>query len=308
MQYARQLTQPLSQLSGMTGSTQSGLASTERVFELLDAPELSAEPAAGAAPPAPATPGRQGHIAFDAVSFRYRADQPLFEHVSLQALPGQTVAIVGPTGAGKTTLMNLLLRFYEIDAGCIRLDGIDIRTLTREALRSHFGVVPQETWLFAGSIHDNIAYGHAGPVPATPAQVLAAATACHVDTFVRLLPAGYQTLIDENGGGLSAGQQQLLTIARAFIAQPAVLILDEATSSVDTRTEHLVQEAMAQLRAGRTSFVIAHRLSTILDADVIAYMEHGNVVEQGSHAVLMAAKGRYWALYESQFSSDPIAA
>jgi ATP-binding cassette subfamily B protein len=308
VQYARQLTQPLSQLSGMTGSTQSGLASTERVFELLDAPELSAEPAAGAAQPAPATPGRQGHIAFDAVSFRYRADQPLFEHVSLQALPGQTVAIVGPTGAGKTTLMNLLLRFYEIDAGCIRLDGIDIRTLTREALRSHFGVVPQETWLFAGSIHDNIAYGHAGPVPATPAQVLAAATACHVDTFVRLLPAGYQTLIDENGGGLSAGQQQLLTIARAFIAQPAVLILDEATSSVDTRTEHLVQEAMAQLRAGRTSFVIAHRLSTILDADVIAYMEHGNVVEQGSHAVLMAAKGRYWALYESQFSSDPIAA
>ncbi len=327
IQYARQLTQPLSQMSGMAGSTQSGLASTERVFALLDAPESGAEPGADAAqpvpacttvPPAlmsptgklptPATPASQGHVVFDAVSFRYRPDQPLFEQVSLQALPGQMVAIVGPTGAGKTTLMNLLLRFYEIDKGCIRLDGVDIRTLTREALRSHFGVVPQETWLFAGSIHDNIAYGHAGPVPATRAQVLAAASACHVDAFVRLLPGGYDTLIDENGGGLSAGQQQLLTIARAFIAQPAVLILDEATSSVDTRTERLVQEATAQLRAGRTSFVIAHRLSTILDADLIAYMECGNVVEQGSHAVLMAAKGRYWALYESQFSSEPVAA
>ena len=218
------------------------------------------------------------------------------------------MAIVGPTGAGKTTLMNLLLRFYEVEAGCIRLDGIDIRSMTREALRSHFGVVPQETWLFAGSIHDNIAYGHAGPIPATEAEVLVAATACHVDEFVRGLPGGYGTLIDENGGGLSGGQQQLLTIARAFIAQPAVLILDEATSSVDTRTERLVQQAFVQLRAGRTSFVIAHRLSTIQGADLIAYMEDGNVVEQGSHAVLMAAKGRYWALYESQFSNEPIAA
>jgi ATP-binding cassette subfamily B multidrug efflux pump len=317
VQYARQLTQPLSQMSSMTGGTQSGLASLERVFELLDAPELSPEaaqpvatppPSPSAAPNALAGPPHLGHVEFDAVSFRYRPDQPLFEGVSLQALPGQTVAIVGPTGAGKTTLMNLLLRFYEIDSGCIRLDGIDIRTLTREALRSHFGVVPQETWLFAGSIHDNIAYGHGGPTPATTAEVLAAATACHVDEFVRLLPGGYGTLIDENGGGLSAGQQQLLTIARAFIAQPVVLILDEATSSVDTHTERLVQQAMAQLRAGRTSFVIAHRLSTILDADLIAYMESGNVVEQGSHAVLMAAKGRYWALYESQFSSDPVGA
>jgi len=256
----------------------------------------------------PAVTAHSGHIEFDAVSFRYRPDQPLFERVSLQALPGQTVAIVGPTGAGKTTLMNLLLRFYEVDAGCIRLDGIDIRTLTREALRSHFGVVPQETWLFAGSIHDNIAYGHASSTPATAAEVLTAATACHVDEFVRLLPGAYETLIDENGGGLSAGQQQLLTIARAFIAQPAVLILDEATSSVDTRTERLVQQAFVQLRAGRTSFVIAHRLSTIQGADVIAYMEAGNVVEQGSHAALMAAKGRYWALYESQFSNETIAA
>ena len=300
VQYSRQLTQPLSQMSSMTGSTQSGLASIERVFELLDAPELSheaktslqtSEPTQKAAP--------QGHIAFEAVTFRYRPDQPLFENVNLQALPGQTVAIVGPTGAGKTTLMNLLLRFYEVDSGCIRFDGVDVRTLTREALRSHFGVVPQETWLFSASIRDNIAYGHAA---ATPAEVIAAATACHVDEFVRLLPAGYDTLIDENGGSLSAGQQQLLTIARAFIAQPLVLILDEATSSVDTRTERLVQQAMARLRAGRTSFVIAHRLSTILDADTIAYMENGNVVEQGNHAALMQARGRYWKLYESQFS------
>lgn len=308
VQYSRQLTQPLSQMSSMTASTQSGLASTERVFELLDAPEMSVEGAwrsPATAPRPTAAPPRPGHVAFDAVSFRYRRDQPLFEKVSLEALPGQTVAIVGPTGAGKTTLMNLLLRFYEVDAGCIRLDGIDIRTVGREALRGHFGVVPQETWLFAGSIRDNIAYGHPSPSTATDAEVLAAAGACHVDEFVRSLPAAYETLIDENGSGLSAGQQQLLTIARAFIAQPAVLILDEATSSVDTRTERLVQEAMAKLRAGRTSFVIAHRLSTILDADVIAYMERGNVLEQGSHTALMAAKGRYWALYESQFHDDP---
>lgn len=317
VQYSRQLTQPLSQLSSMTGSTQSGLASTERVFEFLDAPELSAEVvqpvqtvkhAKQAQPLALAALASPGLIEFEAVSFRYRPDQPLFEGVSLQALPGQTVAIVGPTGAGKTTLMNLLLRFYEVDAGCIRLDGVDIRTMTREALRRNFGVVPQDTWLFAGSIHDNIAYGRPGPTPATAAEVLAAATACHVDEFVRGLPGGYETQIDENGGGLSAGQQQLLTIARAFIAQPAVLILDEATSSVDTRTERLVQLAFERLRAGRTSFVIAHRLSTIQGADVIAYMEGGNVVEQGSHAVLMAAKGRYWALYESQFSNEPLAA
>jgi ATP-binding cassette subfamily B protein len=287
------------------------------VFEFLDAPELSAEAVQPvqtvkhtkqAQPLALAALASPGHIEFDAVTFRYRPDQPLFEGVSLQALPGQTVAIVGPTGAGKTTLMNLLLRFYEVDAGCIRLDGVDIRTMTREALRRNFGVVPQDTWLFAGSIHDNIAYGRPGPTPATTAEVLAAATACHVDEFVRGLPGGYQTQIDENGGGLSAGQQQLLTIARAFIAQPVVLILDEATSSVDTRTERLVQQAFVRLRAGRTSFVIAHRLSTIQGADVIAYMEGGNVVEQGSHAVLMAAKGRYWALYDSQFSNEPLAA
>jgi ATP-binding cassette subfamily B protein len=199
--------------------------------------------------------------------------------------------------------MNLLLRFYEIDAGCIRLDGVDTRSISREALRRHFGVVPQQTWLFAATISENIAYGRSG---ATEADVLAAAKACHVDDFVRLMPLGYATVIDENGGALSAGQQQLLTIARAFIAQPAVLILDEATSSVDTRTERQVQQAMAALRVGRTSFVIAHRLSTILDADVIVYMEHGTVLEQGSHAALLQARGHYWALYQSQFAAGPI--
>ncbi len=299
VQYSRQLTQPLSQMAGMSGSTQSGLASTERVFELLDALELPADAAdvdeAGTNAPQP-----RGAIAFEDVTFRYQPEQPLFEKVNLQAAAGQTVAIVGPTGAGKTTLMNLLLRFYEIDAGCIRLDGVDTRSISREALRRHFGVVPQQTWLFAGTISENIAYGRSG---ATEAEVLAAARACHVDDFVRLLPQGYQTLIDENGGSMSAGQQQLLTLARAFIAQSVVLILDEATSAVDTRTERLVQQAMAALRVGRTSFVIAHRLSTILDADVIVYMEHGTVLEQGKHAALLQARGHYWALYQSQFAA-----
>jgi ATP-binding cassette subfamily B protein len=304
VQYARQMTQPLSQMAGMTGSTQSGLASTERVFELLDAPELPADAAdavEGAAAGADAPPLR-GDIAFEDVTFRYQRDQPLFEKVNLRASAGQTVAIVGPTGAGKTTLMNLLLRFFEIDSGCIRLDGVDTRSICRETLRSHFGVVPQETWLFAGTLRENIAYGHSN---ATEEQVMAAARACHVDDFVRLLPQGYATVIDENGGVLSAGQQQLLTIARAFVAQPAVLVLDEATSSVDTRTERLVQQAMAALRVGRTSFVIAHRLSTILDADVIVYMEHGTVLEQGSHADLLQVRGPYWALYQSQFAAAP---
>ena len=303
VQYSRQLTQPMSQMAGMTGSTQSGLASTERVFELLDAQELPAD-----APDVDGTgtvvPQPRGDIAFEDVTFRYQPDQPLFEKVNLQATAGQTVAIVGPTGSGKTTLMNLLLRFYEIDAGSIRMDGVDTRSISREALRRHFGVVPQQTWMFAGTINENIAYGRSG---ATEAEVMAAARACHVDDFVRLLPQGYQTPIDENGGALSSGQQQLLTIARAFIAQPAVLILDEATSSVDTRTERLVQQAMAALRVGRTSFVIAHRLSTIMDADVIVYMEHGTVLEQGSHAALLKAHGHYWALYQSQFAAEPVA-
>jgi ATP-binding cassette subfamily B protein len=301
VQYSRQMTQPLSQMAGMTGSTQSGLASSERVFELLDAPELPAD-ALDRVDAGAAVPPLRGDIAFEDVTFRYQREQPLFEKVNLRASAGQTVAIVGPTGAGKTKLMNLLLRFYEIDAGCIRLDGVDTRSIRRETLRRHFGVVPQETWLFAGTIRENIAYGRSD---ATEEQVQAAASACHVDDFVRLLPQGYATVIDENGGALSAGQQQLLTIARAFLAQPAVLVLDEATSAVDTRTERLVQQAMAALRVGRTSFVIAHRLSTILDADVIVYMEHGTVLEQGSHAALLQARGPYWTLYQSQFAAAP---
>ena len=296
IQYIRQINQPISQIAGVASVLQSAAASIERVYELLDAPELDAEPALPAEVPA-----SRGHVVFDHVTFRYDAARPLFENVSLEALPGQTIAIVGPTGAGKTTLVNLLMRFYEIDGGRISLDGVDITTLSREALRRHFGMVLQETWLFSGSIRDNIAYGKEN---ATDAEVLEAAHACHVDSFVRTLPHGYDTLLDENGGTLSAGQRQLLTIARAFIAKPTVLILDEATSSVDTRTELLVQRAMARLRAGRTSFVIAHRLSTIRDADKIVYMEGGNVLERGSHDSLMTLRGAYWRLYQSQFETS----
>ncbi|WP_336961731.1 ABC transporter ATP-binding protein [Sphingobium aquiterrae] len=292
IQYVRQLNQPMSQISGMAAIVQSAAASAERVFELLDAPELSPEPASPADVAQP-----RGHIVFDHVRFRYDPARPLLEDVSLEAQPGQTIAIVGPTGAGKTTLVNLLMRFYEIDGGTIRFDGVDTRTMTREALRRHFGMVLQEAWLFGGTIRDNIAYGKAD---ATEAEILDAARACHVDDFVRAMPQGYDTVVDENGSGLSLGQRQLLTIARAFIARPAVLILDEATSSVDTRTEVLVQRAMALLRSGRTSFVIAHRLSTIRDADLIVYMENGNVVEQGTHDALMARRGHYWRLDQFQ--------
>ena len=295
IQYIRQINQPISQIASVASVLQSAAASIERVYELLDAPELAADPAQPANVPAP-----RGHVVFDHVTFRYDPARPLFEDVSLEALPGQTIAIVGPTGAGKTTLVNLLMRFYEIDGGHITLDGVDTKTFGREALRRHFGMVLQETWLFSGSIRDNIAYGKEG---ATEADVLEAAHACHVDSFVRTLPLGYDTLLDENGGTLSAGQRQLLTIARAFIAKPAVLILDEATSSVDTRTELLVQRAMARLRTDRTSFVIAHRLSTIRDADMIVYMEAGNVLERGSHEALMAERGAYWRLYQSQFET-----
>jgi len=296
IQYVRQLNQPVSQISGMAAIVQSAAASAERVFELLDAPEMSPEseePADAAKP--------LGHIAFEHVRFRYDPARPLFEDVSLEALPGQTVAIVGPTGAGKTTLVNLLMRFYEIDGGTIRFDGIDTRTMTREGLRRHFGMVLQDAWLFGGTIRDNIAYGKAD---ATEAEILEAARACHVDDFVHALPQGYDTMLDENGSGLSLGQRQLLTIARAFIAKPAVLILDEATSSVDTRTEILVQRAMALLRSGRTSFVIAHRLSTIRDADLILYMENGNVVEQGTHDALIARRGAYWRLDQFQMPAN----
>ncbi|HWS58529.1 MAG TPA: ABC transporter ATP-binding protein, partial [Actinotalea sp.] len=294
IQYSRQFTQPIAQVASMMNLLQSGVASAERVFELLDAGEQSAEPARPAR-----VPDVRGRVAFEDVSFRYLPDTPLIEHLDLVAEPGQTVAIVGPTGAGKTTLVNLIMRFYEVDGGRITLDGVDTATMDREDLRSTVGMVLQDTWLFGGTIADNIAYGK---VDATHDEVLAAARTTFVDRFVRHLPDGYDTVIDEEGSNVSAGEKQLLTIARAFLADPAILILDEATSSVDTRTEVLVQHAMAALRHGRTSFVIAHRLSTIRDADIILVMEHGSIVEQGTHDDLIAAGGPYAALYASQFA------
>ena len=294
IQYSRQFTQPITQVAAMMNLLQSGVASAERVFELLDAPEQSPEPV-GAVRPA----GVSGRVVFEDVSFRYAADVPLIEDLNLVAEPGQTVAIVGPTGAGKTTLVNLVMRFYEVDRGRIMLDGVDIATMDREDLRRGIGMVLQDTWLFGGTIEDNIRYGREG---ASHEEVLEAARVTHVDRFVRTLPDGYATVIDEEGSNVSAGEKQLLTIARAFLADPAILILDEATSSVDTRTEVLVQHAMAALRSGRTSFVIAHRLSTIRDADVILVMERGQIVEQGNHADLLASGGPYAALYASQFA------
>ena len=295
IQYSRQFTQPITQVASMMNLLQSGVASAERVFELLDAPEQSPE-AVGAVRPAEVA----GRVVFEDVSFRYDAETPLIEHLGLVAEPGQTVAIVGPTGAGKTTLVNLVMRFYEVDDGRITLDGVDVATMDREDLRRGIGMVLQDTWLFGGTIADNIRYGREG---ASHEEVLEAARVTHVDRFVRTLPDGYETVIDEEGSNVSAGEKQLLTIARAFLADPAILILDEATSSVDTRTEVLVQHAMAALRSGRTSFVIAHRLSTIRDADVILVMEHGQIVEQGTHDSLIAAGGPYAALYASQFAA-----
>jgi ATP-binding cassette, subfamily B, multidrug efflux pump len=295
IQYSRQFTQPLTQVASMANLLQSGVASAERVFDLLDADEQSAEPAE---PVRVSNP--RGRVAFERVSFRYLPDKPLIEDLSLVAEPGHTVAIVGPTGAGKTTLVNLIMRFYELDAGRITLDGVDITKLRRDALRGEIGMVLQDTWLFGGTIRDNIAYGNPG---ATEEQIHAAARATFVDRFVHSLPAGYDTVIDEEGNNVSAGEKQLITIARAFLADPSLLILDEATSSVDTRTEVLVQRAMAALRSDRTSFVIAHRLSTIRDADLILMMENGRIVEQGTHDELLAAEGAYRRLYDAQFTA-----
>lgn len=294
IQYSRQFSQPLTQVASMANLVQSGVASAERVFELLDAEEQSPEPLH---PERPAE--LRGLVAFEDVAFRYDPETPLIEDLSLKVEPGQTVAIVGPTGAGKTTMVNLLMRFYEVSGGRITLDGVDIAAMSREDLRSGIGMVLQDTWLFGGTIADNIAYGSTG---ATREQVVEAAKAAHVDRFVRTLPDGYDTVIDDEGTGVSAGEKQLITIARAFLAQPSILVLDEATSSVDTRTEVLIQRAMARLRSGRTSFVIAHRLSTIRDADVILVMENGAIVEQGSHDELIASDGAYAKLYQAQFA------
>jgi ATP-binding cassette subfamily B protein len=294
IQYSRQFTQPITQIASMMNLVQSGVASAERVFELLDEPELA---------PDPTDPVRlaevNGQVDFDDIEFAYDPSAPLIQDLDLHVAPGRTIAIVGPTGAGKTTLVNLLERFYELNGGVIRLDGHDVRTMERGGLRGHIGMVLQDTWLFNGSIRENIRYGR---LDASDAEVLAAAEATYVDRFVRHLPDGYDTVIDEEGSNVSAGEKQLLTIARAFLADPAILILDEATSSVDTRTEVLVQKAMGKLRTGRTSFVIAHRLSTIRDADTILVMEGGAIVEQGGHDDLMAADGAYARLYNSQFA------
>ncbi|MFF5917404.1 ABC transporter ATP-binding protein [Streptomyces flavochromogenes] len=304
IQYSRQFSMPLTQVASMANLVQSGVASAERIFELLDAEEQEPDTPADKPGTSPAegwgTADLKGKVALEGVSFRYEADKPLIEDLSLTVEPGQTVAIVGPTGAGKTTLVNLLMRFYEVTGGRITLDGADIATMSRERLRTGIGMVLQDTWLFGGTIADNIAYGATRAV--TRAEIEEAARAAHADRFVRTLPEGYDTVIDDDGAGVSAGEKQLITIARAFLSDPVILVLDEATSSVDTRTEVLIQKAMARLAHGRTSFVIAHRLSTIRDADVILVMENGSIVEQGTHEQLLSSGGAYARLYAAQFA------
>ncbi|WP_019060200.1 ABC transporter ATP-binding protein [Streptomyces prunicolor] len=295
VQYSRQFSMPLTQVASMANLVQSGVASAERIFELLDAEEQQPDPM-----PSERPEELRGLVSLEHVSFRYDPDKPLIEDLSLTVSPGHTVAIVGPTGAGKTTLVNLLMRFYEVSGGRITLDGVDIARMSRDELRSGIGMVLQDTWLFGGSIADNIAYGASREV--TRGEIEEAARAAHADRFVRTLPDGYDTVIDDEGTGVSAGEKQLITIARAFLSDPTILVLDEATSSVDTRTEVLIQKAMAKLAHGRTSFVIAHRLSTIRDADTILVMENGAIVEQGGHAQLLAADGAYARLYKAQFA------
>ena len=293
IQYARQFSQPITQLSSIANVIQSTLASAERVFELLDEPEESPDAAAGGRAAA------RGAVRFDRVEFRYAPDAPLIQDMNIDVEPGQTIAIVGPTGAGKTTLVNLLMRFYDVSGGAIRVDGADIRDLPRGELRRMFGMVLQDTWLFHGTIRDNIAYGRAG---ASEEEIVRAARTAHADHFIRTLPDGYGTVLNEEASNISQGQRQLLTIARAILADPAILILDEATSSVDTRTEAHIQSAMQALMKGRTSFVIAHRLSTIREADLILVMNRGRVVEQGTHRQLLDRGGFYAELYNSQFT------
>jgi ATP-binding cassette subfamily B protein len=307
IQYARQFSQPLTHLASMAATFQSGIASLERVLELLDAEEEPADPVPATTPAtgplAPTDLGAtvRGRVAFEQIDFAYSPDRPLIEGLDLVAEPGQTVAIVGPTGAGKTTLVNLLMRFYDVNAGRITLDGRDIASLPRAELRSRIGMVLQDTWLFGGTIWDNIAYGRPS---ASDEEILEAARVTYVDRFVRALPEGYRTVLNDDGDNISAGEKQLITIARAFLADPSILVLDEATSSVDTRTEVLIQEAMNALRADRTSFVIAHRLSTIRGADVILVMDGGRLVEQGGHDELVKGDGPYARLYRAQFAGQ----
>ena len=296
IQYSRQFGMPLAQIAGLMNTVQSGVASAERVFEVLDAKEEELD-----SQNSTSLDRAKGEVIFNDVSFRYDLNVPLIENFNLTVKPGETIAIVGPTGAGKTTLVNLIMRFYEINSGTITLDGINIRDLTRDDLRKQFGMVLQDTWLFTGTMRENIAFGSSDP---THEKVEQAAKAANIDHFLRALPNGYDSLLTDDNATVSNGERQLLTIARAFMADPAILILDEATSSVDTRTEVLVQQAMAKLRVGRTAFVIAHRLSTIRDADTILVMDRGSLVEQGSHEELMAAKGFYYNLYASQFASS----